>query len=456
MESKRRFESEVKFAHHSMQVSNIHFTNFPVGWNAESLWNIFKNYGEILDVYIPAKKNIRGQKYGFVSFTNMMDVAGLIDSLNQIWIGSYKLRFSLAKSSFVQNVSHNSCSLEQPSATDMPIDSSRKRTYADVVKRVGETLDNSSGSFESKPVGVSVDKDKVASFVNLVAGSIPIDQVQLSLEDNLLSIKIYLSDKLKGTMMEAENQDIRLQSSEKLNSCSDNTRWGVEFLPSSDNSWGSVNFSSMLSEEEIGGGFRLLEAQCMGNMGEVNALIGGPFKGHVETSSLVGSVESSSKDWALQIVKEVNMESDKGAGGEVEGYDLSGLTYFEPIVDICNQNIFQVANYSFEEADVTFWEEEAIPFGPVIEEAYCSKVTRKDKFQGRVIKAPKSSLCKIKKKATRRKIRKSKKEALDMFRVEDVVADGISDYSISDEDIQHRNEERLLRKRKIRMVAKEQ
>ncbi|XVF66422.1 hypothetical protein PTKIN_Ptkin10aG0034200 [Pterospermum kingtungense] len=315
MESMRRFESGVNTAHHVGPVSkaNIHFTNFPIGWSAENLCNIFKKYGEILDVHIPAKKNVWGQRYGFVCFTNLKDVTSLIKSLNQIWIGSYKLRFSLANNSYVQNVSH-SFSSEQWLVTDMPVDFSKKGTYVEVVKSAGETTDNASG-FKSKPICLSVSKDKVPSFVNSVTNCIPLNQVQISLDDNILSIKINLGVKLEEAIMEVENQGIRLKSPKKLNGFSDDIPWKGELCPSSNNSWGYVDFSSRLSEEEIGGGFKMLEVQDVRNMDEVNTLAGkidevnalmgnmnevnaleGPFEGYVETSLFVGPIESGSND----------------------------------------------------------------------------------------------------------------------------------------------------------------
>lgn len=84
-----------------VRIVNLHFTNFPIGWSAKSLWAIFKKYDDICDVYIPDKMNSRGQRFGFACFRCLGDVLDLVDSLSSIWIGSFLLRFFLARMSIV-------------------------------------------------------------------------------------------------------------------------------------------------------------------------------------------------------------------------------------------------------------------------------------------------------------------------------------------------------------------
>lgn len=124
-----------------MQVSKattILFTNFPNGWIAEKLWNVFKNYGHIIDVYIPFKRNIRGQRFGFISYAFMDDATNLILSLiNKLWIGSYKLRFFIARNSrVVISYQKRYRALEPP----------RKKKFANVVKEVSKPIANSSAT----------------------------------------------------------------------------------------------------------------------------------------------------------------------------------------------------------------------------------------------------------------------------------------------------------------------
>ena len=72
----------------------------------------FKYYGDIVDVYIPVKRNIKGQRYGFIRVATLDDVDGMIASLNQIWISSYKLRFYRAREFNAEDLINNqkSCS----------------------------------------------------------------------------------------------------------------------------------------------------------------------------------------------------------------------------------------------------------------------------------------------------------------------------------------------------------
>lgn len=45
-----------------------------------------------MDFFIPAKTNKDGRKFGFVRFRLRSFVGELLDSVNDIWIGSYKIR----------------------------------------------------------------------------------------------------------------------------------------------------------------------------------------------------------------------------------------------------------------------------------------------------------------------------------------------------------------------------
>ena len=40
---------------------NIYFTNFPDEWETCHFWNIFKAYGDVIDVHIPGKKILKGK-----------------------------------------------------------------------------------------------------------------------------------------------------------------------------------------------------------------------------------------------------------------------------------------------------------------------------------------------------------------------------------------------------------
>ncbi|GKV50980.1 hypothetical protein SLEP1_g57658 [Rubroshorea leprosula] len=53
-------------------------------------------YGKVVDVYIPRKWDKRGKRYGFVRLTGVKNEIQMERRLNEIWIGSYKMRVKLA------------------------------------------------------------------------------------------------------------------------------------------------------------------------------------------------------------------------------------------------------------------------------------------------------------------------------------------------------------------------
>ncbi|GKV32336.1 hypothetical protein SLEP1_g40952 [Rubroshorea leprosula] len=89
-----------KVAEYSSQVagwsSNFFFYNFPEELEAKFLWNSFQMYGKVVDVYIPRNRDKRGKRYGFVRLTGVKNEIQMERRLNEMWIGSYKMRVKLA------------------------------------------------------------------------------------------------------------------------------------------------------------------------------------------------------------------------------------------------------------------------------------------------------------------------------------------------------------------------
>ncbi|GKV48079.1 hypothetical protein SLEP1_g54915 [Rubroshorea leprosula] len=77
------------------------FSNFPEDWSPKRLWFLFATYGaglgQIVDVCIPRKKDKKGNKFGFIRFSEVRDKARLEKMLKMICFGTEQLRISLAK-----------------------------------------------------------------------------------------------------------------------------------------------------------------------------------------------------------------------------------------------------------------------------------------------------------------------------------------------------------------------
>jgi RNA recognition motif-containing protein len=73
------------------------FTNFPLTENLVGLRRVFGGFGRVGDIFIPSKLTKLGQRFGFVRFKNVIEVNVLLAKLQEVWIGSFKLRVNVSK-----------------------------------------------------------------------------------------------------------------------------------------------------------------------------------------------------------------------------------------------------------------------------------------------------------------------------------------------------------------------
>ncbi|GJX32695.1 nucleotide-binding alpha-beta plait domain-containing protein, partial [Tanacetum coccineum] len=72
--------------------TSIFVTNFPEKFSAKDLFITCKQYGHVVDTYIPLKRSKAGKRFGFVRFINVFSVERLVNNLCTIWIDKYKLQ----------------------------------------------------------------------------------------------------------------------------------------------------------------------------------------------------------------------------------------------------------------------------------------------------------------------------------------------------------------------------
>ncbi|GJR64060.1 RNA-directed DNA polymerase, eukaryota [Tanacetum coccineum] len=77
--------------------TSVFVTNFPDQFTAKELWNTCKQYGYVVDVFIPNRRSKAGKKFGFVRFIKTFDVDRLINSLCTVWVGRHKIHANLAR-----------------------------------------------------------------------------------------------------------------------------------------------------------------------------------------------------------------------------------------------------------------------------------------------------------------------------------------------------------------------
>lgn len=55
------------------------------------MWGVFAKWGEVVDIFIPNKRNKDGRRFGFVRMARVEDPAGLARRIDQMFIGDMKL-----------------------------------------------------------------------------------------------------------------------------------------------------------------------------------------------------------------------------------------------------------------------------------------------------------------------------------------------------------------------------
>lgn len=68
------------------------FKNFPEDYYLDTLVNKFSSIGEVTDIFCPSKRDREGKLSSFVRFNKEVEEKKLLENLNGIWIGSYKIR----------------------------------------------------------------------------------------------------------------------------------------------------------------------------------------------------------------------------------------------------------------------------------------------------------------------------------------------------------------------------
>nr|GEX03083.1 RNA-directed DNA polymerase, eukaryota [Tanacetum cinerariifolium] len=76
---------------------SVFINNFPESCSAKDLFNHCKQYGHIVDSFIPNKISKTGKRFGFVRFINVFNKERLVDNLATVWIGRSKLQANFAR-----------------------------------------------------------------------------------------------------------------------------------------------------------------------------------------------------------------------------------------------------------------------------------------------------------------------------------------------------------------------
>ncbi|GKE78873.1 nucleotide-binding alpha-beta plait domain-containing protein, partial [Tanacetum coccineum] len=72
------------------------FTRFPDSWNEKNLWELFKKYGTVADLYLAYRRTKLGTRFGFVRYVNVGDTMDFKKKLGGISISNVKILINIA------------------------------------------------------------------------------------------------------------------------------------------------------------------------------------------------------------------------------------------------------------------------------------------------------------------------------------------------------------------------
>nr|GEV97477.1 RNA-directed DNA polymerase, eukaryota [Tanacetum cinerariifolium] len=98
-------------------LTSVFVTNFPEHSGAKELWYTCKQYGQVVDSFIPNRRSKLGKRFGFVRFIKVFDTERLVNNLCTVWIGSHRPHANIARFQrpLGQNMSKNSGNSDEKS-----------------------------------------------------------------------------------------------------------------------------------------------------------------------------------------------------------------------------------------------------------------------------------------------------------------------------------------------------
>ncbi|KAJ4843861.1 hypothetical protein Tsubulata_036661 [Turnera subulata] len=81
----------------NLQVTSLYIENPPTGWSAVQVFQNLSKYGEVVDVFLPAKVTKTGKRFGFVRYRNGVDLQRILFDLNRFQVEGGALRANIAR-----------------------------------------------------------------------------------------------------------------------------------------------------------------------------------------------------------------------------------------------------------------------------------------------------------------------------------------------------------------------
>ncbi|XVF37363.1 hypothetical protein REPUB_Repub20aG0001600 [Reevesia pubescens] len=78
-------------------LATVFVNNLPPRVHWRWLWKIFQNHGNVVDVFIPRNRGVKGRKFSFVRFVNQVTARRAVIMLNGSWLFDFQLGVNLAR-----------------------------------------------------------------------------------------------------------------------------------------------------------------------------------------------------------------------------------------------------------------------------------------------------------------------------------------------------------------------
>ncbi|GKA70153.1 nucleotide-binding alpha-beta plait domain-containing protein, partial [Tanacetum coccineum] len=125
--------------------TSIFITNFPETFSAKDLFLTCRQYGHVVDTFIPVKRSKGGKRFGFVRFINVFSIERLVNNLCTIWVGRLKLHANVARFQRTSLGSHEKKNTDDGPKryahipNDQAGSSTKDRSFVNVLKGVSDT-----------------------------------------------------------------------------------------------------------------------------------------------------------------------------------------------------------------------------------------------------------------------------------------------------------------------------
>ncbi|KAJ4835672.1 hypothetical protein Tsubulata_036526 [Turnera subulata] len=123
--------TQVQQAINNGEVVTLYVENLAMVWKPMDIHRILSKYGEVVDVYVPNKRNKERKRFGFVRYRGIKDTQRLLMDVNKVQTEEGVLKENVART---RSVIRPTQKPYVPPPSDRGVRAEHGRSYADTVK----------------------------------------------------------------------------------------------------------------------------------------------------------------------------------------------------------------------------------------------------------------------------------------------------------------------------------